>query len=136
MKRVSEFLSVCFCVLSLSIPLFSQQAPAKPGLSEAELKGKKLFLQRCSICHLPPLYEDESVRPYGPTLDGYLRSPELETRAREAIRNGGPRMPGFQYGLQPSEIDNIIAYMKTMKSASKESKEGGKSGESQNPVRD
>ena len=26
-----------------------------------------------------------------------------------------PRMPGFQYGLQSSEIDDVIAFMKTMK---------------------
>ena len=35
--------------------LLSQQAAQTPALSERELAGKKLFLQRCSLCHLPPL---------------------------------------------------------------------------------
>jgi hypothetical protein len=34
---------------------------------------------------------------------------------REFIRRGTPRMPGFQYGLTPEEIDSIIAYLKTVK---------------------
>ena len=121
-----------FCGLWMSVASYAQQA-AKPDLSESELKGKKLFLQRCSICHMPPLYEPPSARPYGPMLEGYLKTPQLETRAREAILKGGPRMPGFQYGLEPAEIDNIIAYMKTTKAVSKE---GGKSSGSQGAVGD
>jgi mono/diheme cytochrome c family protein len=93
----------------------SQDSAAKPS---AEIAGKKLFLQRCSVCHLPRLY-DEDPHPYGPKLDGVVKSPETEERARKAIREGGPRMPGFQYGLEPGEIDDIIAYMKTMKAPAK-----------------
>lgn len=92
-------------------------AQENAALSSAELRGKKVFLQRCSICHLPPLYEPASVKPYGPILDGYLRNEQSEERARKAIREGTPRMPGFQYSLQPAEIEDLIAYMKTLKPA-------------------
>ena len=79
--------------------------------------GKKLFVQRCSVCHLPPL----GVRtdpPYARKLTGYMRGPESEARAREVIRKGTagtPGMPGFQYTLEPEQIDDIIAYLKTLK---------------------
>jgi mono/diheme cytochrome c family protein len=95
------------------VPGPSQPAPG--GLSEREIAGKKLFLQRCSICHLPRLYPAGEAQPYGPKLNGYLEGPDTETRAREAIRTGTPRMPGFQYGLAPAEIEDIIAYVKRLK---------------------
>lgn len=104
----------------------AQQAAGNESLSGSELRGKKVFLQRCSICHLPPLYRPASVKPYGPVLDGYLRNPQFEALARTAIREGTPRMPGFQYGLQASEIDDVIAYLKTLKAPPAAAKsEGG-----------
>lgn len=104
-----------------------QVGPPNAELSPTELRGKKVFLQRCSICHLPPLYEPPSVKPYGPLLTGYLRNPQMEARARTAIREGTPRMPGFQYGLQPSEIDDVIAFLKTMKPTAAAKADGQKS---------
>ncbi len=83
----------------------------------ATTAGKKLFVQRCSVCHLPPL----GVRtdpPYARKLAGYMKGPESEARARDVIRkgtSGTPGMPGFQYTLEPEQIDEIIAYLNTLK---------------------
>jgi mono/diheme cytochrome c family protein len=33
---------------------------------------------------------------------------------RKFILEGTPRMPGFKYMLQPSEIDAIVAYVRTV----------------------
>jgi hypothetical protein len=33
---------------------------------------------------------------------------------RGFILKGGPDMPGFQYGLDASEVDELIAYLKTI----------------------
>ena len=81
--------------------------------SAKEIAGRKLFVQRCSICHLPPLNEPQG-RSFGPPLKNFVNSPERETRVAETIRKGTGRMPGFQYGLKPEEIENIVAYLKTM----------------------
>ena len=97
-----------------AFPLLAQQGPPSSKLSGKELAGKKLFLQRCSICHMPPLNEPDG-QPYGPKLNGFVKDTATETRARETIRNGTPRMPGFQYGLEQEQIDNIIAYLKIFK---------------------
>jgi mono/diheme cytochrome c family protein len=123
---------LAFGVIALSLA-FTRSAPSavqrnssEEALSPTELHGKKVFLQRCSICHLPPLYEPPSVKPYGPLLDGYVRSAAAEAQARKVIREGTPRMPGFQYGLQPNEINDVIAYLKTMKASPAPSKNEGK----------
>lgn len=98
-------------------PLLSQQAAQTPTLSQRELAGKKLFLQRCSLCHLPPLNEPENPdpQPFGPKLNGFVRDTQTEERARRAILNGTLRMPGFQYGLTKEEVETIIVYLKAFK---------------------
>jgi mono/diheme cytochrome c family protein len=90
--------------------------PAKtPALSAQEQNGEMLFFQRCSLCHLPPLAGPGSGSrlPFGPLLYGYMDNARNEARVRQVIMNGGAQMPGFQYGLTPTEIEDIVAYMKT-----------------------
>lgn len=101
----------------LLAPLLAQRPAPSPPLSERELAGKKLFLQRCSLCHLPPLNEpaDPDPQAYGPKLNGFVKGTETEERTRRAILNGTPRMPGFQYGLEREQIESIILYLKTLK---------------------
>jgi mono/diheme cytochrome c family protein len=90
-----------------------KESPAG-SLTAKEFAGKKLFVQRCSLCHLPPLNEPQG-KSFGPPLKNFVNTPERETRVAEIIRKGTTRMPGFQYGLKPEEIENIVAYMKTMR---------------------
>ena len=89
------------------------------------MRGKGLFLQRCSLCHLPqgrrlrtspPLPYGPDFRILGPTLNGLFKAakPEKESAVRNTILEGGPTMPGFQYGLEPKEMDDLIAYLKTL----------------------
>ena len=88
------------------------QSPNASELTEVQLKGKGMFQQRCAVCHMPVVVDDD--RTWGPeltaqTVDG------REAVIREFIRQGTPRMPGFQYGLSSEEIDNIIEYLKTVR---------------------
>ena len=119
--RRQTFLAAWAVLVSISmapvpLPAQQQQPSAEAGsLSPDELTGKKFFLQRCSICHLPQ--QPAPQRSYGPPLDRLFAggaTSATETRVREVIRRGGPSgMPGFQYGLEPAEINQIIAYLKT-----------------------
>ena len=91
--------------------LQAQDAYRKGSLTDAEFNGKKMFQQRCVVCHAP-LVDDG--RTWGPALS--LESVTgKEPVVREFIRRGTARMPGFQYGLEPQEIDDIITYLKTVK---------------------
>jgi mono/diheme cytochrome c family protein len=106
------------CIATMGILAGADPLAAQaPELSDREMAGKKLFLQRCSICHMPPLNtpEDPDPKPYGPKLNGFVRDQVTEARARRAILSGTPRMPGFQYGLTKEEIETIIGYLKGFK---------------------
>ena len=92
------------CLLFFNV--HAQQAATTPG--------KKLFVQRCSVCHLPPLGVNRQ-NPYARLLNGYTKNPESEARAREVIRKGTPGMPGFQLTLEPQEIESIVTYLNTLK---------------------
>ena len=88
------------------------QSPDAAGLTEVQLKGKGMFQQRCAVCHMPVVVDDD--RTWGPELTAQTVNGR-EAVIREFIRQGTPRMPGFQYGLSAEEIDNIIEYLKTVR---------------------
>jgi mono/diheme cytochrome c family protein len=113
----------------------SAAAPALPGAQEKraaaasgqaktggqklnlqETRGEGFFLQRCSICHLPRNLKFGSPATIGPDLRGQFKSasPDDLKALRGYILKGGPGMPGFQYGLEPAEVDDLIAFLKTL----------------------
>src|SRR3990172_2474217 len=100
---------------SFSVQLHAQQGNSDPKMSQSEMEGKKLFIQRCSICHLPRLNDPTVPDAFGPSLNGKVNGTADEARVREVIMKGTPRMPGFQYSFQTSQVDQIIAFMKTLK---------------------
>lgn len=89
-----------------------------PQLNVAEKRGEHWFLQRCSICHLAAYTKaDPAGEPNkGPSLEGLLKGapPEREQAVREFIRKGSLNMPGFQYALEPKDLDELVAYIKTL----------------------
>ena len=88
----------------------AQQANTEKPLNDVQKLGQRVFQQRCGICH-------EQARPgfqmYGPALYKDLVSGS-EDAIKERIRSGSAKMPGFKLGLQPSEIDAIVEYLKTV----------------------
>lgn len=88
-----------------------------PNLNEQEKKGEYLFLQRCSLCHV---MKYGRAGPRLPTvwlnLEGLFKNaaPDQEKTVREFILKGTPRMPGWQYTLDAKQIDDLIAYLKTL----------------------
>jgi mono/diheme cytochrome c family protein len=101
--------------------LLAQSKPAATPLeaqklSEEESRGEGLFLQRCSLCHLPRKLKFGSPPVIGTSLSGQFKdaAPDQQKILRGFILKGGPNMPGFQYGLEPKEVDDLIAYLKTL----------------------
>lgn len=87
------------------------------NLSDQEERGKGLFLQNCSLCHLPPPENKPNMRQSsGLVLNGLFKNSKLkkEKAVREIILKGSPNMPGFQYSLKSNEIDDLIAFLKTL----------------------
>jgi mono/diheme cytochrome c family protein len=90
--------------------------PAAEKLNEQEMRGEGLFLQRCSLCHLPRKLKFGSPPVVGPSLSGQFKdsNPDQQKTLRGFILKGGPDMPGFQYGLEAKEVDDLIAFLKTL----------------------
>ena len=91
--------------------------PSIKTLTTAQAAGKKLFVQRCSVCHLPAL---PSYTAYGPLLDSNVVADRGEDSVREQIERGSAKMPGFQYTLSSVEVEQIVGYLKTLELAKKQ----------------
>jgi mono/diheme cytochrome c family protein len=88
------------------------KAAAASRLSPAELSGKKLFVQRCALCH------DLLGQPATTTVAPWVDVETVKARGEEAIRmkitNGSRMMPAWKYALEPQQIESVIAYLKTV----------------------
>ena len=101
-------------VLAQNAPATAASSPAK--LTEQETRGENLFRQRCSLCHLPRKLKFGSPAVIGPDLTGLFKEagPDKMKLLKGSILKGSPNMPGFQYGLELKEVDDLIAYLKTL----------------------
>ena len=88
----------------------AQQASTEKPLNDVQKLGQRVFQQRCAICHAPAR---PGFQMYGPALHKDLVNGS-EDAIKEMIRSGSGKMPGFKLGLQPSEIDAIVEYLKTV----------------------
>ncbi len=112
-------LATCFfrgpeLLLAQNAPASAPPSPAK--LTDQETRGENLFRQRCSLCHLPRKLKFGSPAVVGPDLTGLFKEagPDKMKLLRGSILKSSPNMPGFQYGLEPKEVDDLIAYLKTL----------------------
>jgi mono/diheme cytochrome c family protein len=107
-------------VLSVSAAQ-AQQASSAATLNEQQTTGRRLFNQNCALCHLPEPEVSKDPNDVGtsigPSLKGVFGPPRSRPEAlvKTFIQQGVEgKMPGFRYGLEPAEIDAVIAYLKTL----------------------
>jgi mono/diheme cytochrome c family protein len=101
-----------------SVPLFlilltfgaRPGSPQKAAFTDQQLQGRNIVAQSCAVCHLP---SGPEAKTYGPSLNKSTL-PDDDDAVRQTIMEGNSRMPGFKYSLQPSQIDAIIAYLRTV----------------------
>jgi cytochrome c2 len=85
----------------------------RPVLNEQQRRGEALFVQNCPLCHVPS-HQKQTLGIQGPILKGMFGADADEDFLRQFIQQGVPgKMPGFRYDLEPKQIDDIIAYLKT-----------------------
>jgi len=108
-RRAAMVLFILVAAFPLSIR--AQQASSDSSLTDQQKLGRRVFEQRCAVCHT---LIGATGKTYGPTLYKDLIAGNEDT-IREFIKNGSPgKMPGFKYGLEPTEIDAIVEYLKTL----------------------
>lgn len=100
-----------FLLLLLSpLTAGAQQSDSeKATLNSTQKLGQRIFQQRCGVCHS----QIGNFPMYGPALHKELVNGN-EDAIKEMIRSGTTKMPGFKLGLQPSEVDAIVEYLKTV----------------------
>jgi mono/diheme cytochrome c family protein len=90
-------------------------AMVRPGmiLTSVENRGKEIFGQRCTGCHLPLPKRASSI---GPALTKIFSGPEAvdERAIRRFILNGSKLMPPFRYSLPPRDLDAVVAFLKAV----------------------
>ncbi len=119
--RLSKIVALAaLFTLAVSAAARSKKAPAAEGSATA---GEKVFHSNCAMCHNADSTKDK----LGPGLQGLFKNKELprshkpatEENVRAQIENGSPNakpmgMPAFKGKLTPSQIDDLIAYLKTL----------------------
>jgi mono/diheme cytochrome c family protein len=81
-------------------------------IAEDVAGGRVIWLQRCAYCHDglgTPTYNT-----IGPWIDSSIVQARSEAKIRDKIANGSPLMPAFQYGLTAAQIDQVIAFLKSV----------------------
>ena len=106
------------CILSGTVA--AQQAQSPRTLNPNEKSGRSIFQTRCAMCHVgeEPASEMAAAsaqrRPatLGPLLSKANASDEM--RLRQKIKDGSRLMPGYKHTLNDEQIDQVIAFMKTI----------------------
>jgi mono/diheme cytochrome c family protein len=106
--------------------VFAQDPDAKPpakksagGASAAAVaRGKEVFDKKCSVCH----YADSDAKKIGPGLKGIGKRGTFTVNNNKVsdeslktwIENGDNLMPPFKDVLDPAQIKDVVAYVKTL----------------------
>jgi mono/diheme cytochrome c family protein len=119
-----NFLIIGTAALAVAGAVFAQdpqpaKTPAKKtGNAAAAARGKDVFDKKCGICH----YADNDQKKIGPGLKGISKrgtftvnnNKVTDESLRTWIENGDTLMPPFKDVLEPAQIKDVIAYVKTL----------------------
>jgi cytochrome c2 len=81
-------------------------------------RGKDVFEKKCAMCH----FADSDQKKIGPGLKGLskrgtfsVNGNKVTTEALKTwIENGDSMMPGMKDSLDPAQIKDVVAYVKTL----------------------
>ena len=112
--------------LALACAVVAQDPPAKDAPKKSSshsaggsaAKGKQVFEQKCSMCH----FADQEEKKIGPGLKGISKRGTFSVNGNKVttesltkwIENGDSQMPGMKDTLEPAQIKDVVAYVKTL----------------------
>jgi cytochrome c len=107
---------VLACAGVLAQSAAKKSAPA--ANAEAVKRGKNLFQEKCALCH----YDTSEQKKIGPGLKGLAKRGTFSINGNKItdeslkawIENGDQLMPPFKDVLEPDQIKDVIAYVKTL----------------------
>lgn len=115
--HVSRLMFVLF-LIALPVSLAAQEGSAL-GVTvgkletEEQMRGDAIFHKNCHLCHISTAQKRELKIAFT-QLVGLFKQPNVNEQAvRQLIQEGIPRrMPAFKYTLNPSETNDLIAYLR------------------------
>jgi mono/diheme cytochrome c family protein len=121
-----NYLMLGMAVLGLAGALAAQDEPTKTppkktashGAAGSPAKGKEVFDKKCAMCH----FADNDAKKIGPGLKGISKrgtftvngNKVTEDSLKTWIENGDTLMPPFKDVLEPAQIKDVVAYVKTL----------------------
>lgn len=113
-------LSGLFCLLMILLVGCSAQrrkSDAELGLNEQQARGRRVYDAKCARCHEP--YSRSSQK--GPSLARMYKKPYLpsgipvtDEHVADVTVRGRRMMPGFATEINQQQLQDLIAYMKTL----------------------
>lgn len=124
MKR--NYLVLGIATLAVAGAVLAQDPPAKPAPKKASghaaagsaTRGKEVFEKKCAMCH----FADNDAKKIGPGLKGLAQRGTFSVNGNKVttdslttwIENGDTMMPGMKETLEPGQIKDVVAYVKTL----------------------
>jgi mono/diheme cytochrome c family protein len=121
-----DYLIVGIAILGVAGALLAQDPPAKTttkkaashGSAGSAVRGKEVFNQKCGLCH----FADNDAKKIGPGLKGISKRGTFTVNGNKVtdeslktwIENGDTLMPPFKEVLEPAQIKDVVAYVKTL----------------------
>jgi mono/diheme cytochrome c family protein len=95
-----------------------RKSDAELGLNPQQAAGRRVYDNYCDRCHEPYSTSDKQ----GPGLQGVFKRqylavsglPANDQRVGEVIRYGRAKMPGFGQALDQQQVDDLLAYLRTL----------------------
>ncbi len=124
MKR--NYLVLGIATLAVAGALLAQDQPEKTapkktsshGAAGSAARGKEVFEKKCAMCH----FADKDEKKIGPGLKGISKRGTFTVNGNKVttealttwIENGDSMMPGMKETLEPAQIKDVVAYVKTL----------------------
>jgi len=121
-----NYLILGIASLAVAGALLAQDPPAKTtpkknasrGAAGSVARGKEVFEKKCAMCH----FADSDAKKIGPGLKGISKRGTFTVNGNKVttdslttwIENGDSQMPGMKDTLEPQQIKDVVAYVKTL----------------------
>ena len=121
-----NYLVLGLATLAVAGALLAQDQPEKTAPKKAAghaaagsaARGKEVFEKKCAVCH----FADSDAKKIGPGLKGLSKRGTFTVNGNKVtteslttwIENGDSMMPPMKDSLEPAQIKDVVAYVKTL----------------------
>jgi cytochrome c len=120
-RTLASFILTGTCATMLCTGFLAAQDSGKKtstSNSAAVGRGKTVFQQKCALCH----YDTSDQKKIGPGLKGINKRGTFSVNGNKItddtlktwIENGDQLMPPFRDVLEPAQVKDVIAYVRTL----------------------